>query len=391
MRDHEKGTGLPGVWTAALITVALLVPVSGAEAQGFCVFYEPPHDSDWVAKDEEVRVLGTVLGERTRVQRREPDMHRLLTATFNEVRIEDARGRGAEQLVPGGEILVVRWTGPNCHPFPGPSPILGAPFPAGSQQVITGVLRPEGEWVDGLPTLDLGPASAHLIPGRSGDTPPMDLVWELLTGVLPGPEEWYEDCRPGLRRVVAWSGRGGGMEVLNHVMDDLKEPCARMVADRGESMIVNPSDSLDIPSPILEFMRLEGCSDLSAPWHAVFGRFRTESGEWALICPGAKDWRLIVVSKSDPSHSEVLLQRAQSPRGFMLASAPPEYFDWMTAPELESGRVQRPGSDLLLMFAPNGRRGAVRYEIPELVYFHTGSGWQTVQPDCCQGIPGFPR
>lgn len=391
MRDQEKGIGPPGVWMAVVITVVLLLPVRGAEAQGVCVFYEPPHDSDWVVKEEEVRVLGTVLGERTRVQRREPHMHRHLTATFNELRIEDAIGRGAEKLVAGGEILVVRWTGPRCHPFPGPSPILGAPFPAGSKQVVTGVLRDEGKWVDGLPTLDLGPASAHLIPGRSGDAPPMDLVWELLTAVLPGPEEWYEDCRPVLRRVRAWWGGIGGLGGLNHVAEELQDPCARMVADRGESMILYPSDSPDIPVAILEFMRSEGCSDLSTPWHAVFGGFRTERGEWALICPGAQDWRLIVVSKSDTSRSEVLLRRTGSPRRFLLASAPPEYFDWMTAPEFESGRMQRPASELLLLFAPNGRRGRVRYEIPELVYFHTGSGWETVQPDCCRGIGGFPR
>jgi hypothetical protein len=191
----------------------LLLSMAGAErseAQGSCVFYTPPYDSDWIARPGEIRLVGTVVGAR-RVSvpnRTFPGL--TLQAMVHEVRVDEWRGDMSGDIPAGTHITVFRWGPSDCYGG-GRTPVADTFLPLGSKQVLTGVPRKPEESLAGRLTLDIGTDSHHAIPGMLGSDIESPAVWDFLTWVVPDHWEWNRDCRPGLRRVEWWLERNPGL------------------------------------------------------------------------------------------------------------------------------------------------------------------------------------
>jgi hypothetical protein len=94
----------------------------------------------------------------------------------------------------------------------------------------------------------------------------------------------------------------------------------------------------------------------------------------------------LVVSADAIEQADELLRRDGMPESVLVASAAPEYFDWMTAPEFESGELARPANEVLLLYSPSQNADSRPYPLPELVFFRKEDGWKSVTPVCCRGI-----
>jgi hypothetical protein len=185
---------------------------------------------------------------------------------------------------------------------------------------------------------------------------------------------------------------------VGDIVGQLRVPCTRLVYDTAEALIwgdyVTAFRGVGLGPPLRPVRGIlppHGCQDIAVEWQVQLGVFGQAGSEWGIVCTRQDSWALLIASADSAGETTELLRRDGTPEDILIASAPPEYFDWMTASEFESGQLARPAREVLLVYSPNRGAEPLSDQLPELVFFRTREGWASVRPLCCRGIGGTVR
>ena len=249
--NSQRGRATP---LAALIAVALLLPDTNSASlprPGLaCSVWMLP-----LRADRSMSLLAQPLGRTTAVptdsvsgwdQKRMP-LREGIAVRGQHTRVHSIHGAAPDAMVRylargDSDVVVVTWNlSGNCTIVPAPGLPLGTAL-----QHYAAVLRPEREWVDGRPVLDVPFGYWSIYPlahsARGWEHKPTQWLtaaeFAAFFAALPAQEEWRRDCTEALRPLVTWTRDHRSLARKNparHPVEQLRGVCgARTKRGAGE-------------------------------------------------------------------------------------------------------------------------------------------------------------
>lgn len=367
-----------------VIFVALSVPGATASGQSLCI--SPRGETPPFLPDENETLLRVEALAEYVPDVLEPESRRAGPPRGQAMAVEELEGPGRAALDPDSLVIVVQWGHPGalhgCHLVPTRDSL-----PAGTRHLLKVEIRPDSLWLDGRPTFDLRPGrySDYTRHGRTPDAPSF-AEYRALLDTLPSRTEWATDCRPGVEGVRRWletHPETRRFSPFGQVIGSLRDYCLRSLRGHAERL-ERWEPTRPIPERIHEMFSDQGCLDdsttlMTFPENVVDGRFVTsEAPQWALVCPGPGDWRLMVAVLESPPRVIELLDMVGPEWNWLVGTAPPEYLDWVCSHDTGSGRFRSPypERDVVLLWEMD-------VEDRMLVFYETPAGWTHVRTAYC--------
>lgn len=302
------------------------------------------------------------------------------------IAIEQADGPGVPSLGADSVAVILLWSAYRddfCEPVRAFDTLA-----VGTRHVFLATLRPDSLWMDGLPTWD---TRADLLADFSlsaAASQSMTLAtYRGFLDTLPGRDEWAVDCRPGVQRVERWQRAHGvaGGRPFESVSERLRQACELSLQQRLH-LLERWEPSRPVPVELRAVFREQECRDDQEVFanleRAVDGNFAESAApQWAFICAGAEDWRLLAVVLESPPRIIELVRMVGKDWGWLAGTAPAEYFEWASSQEFRPGRWSLPHAEgrgvvLLKFISPPA-------DDETLAFFETPQGWMHVGVTCC--------